>query len=359
MISTKIRFLHLVMGEIGGVGKSWFTKILIEAYISLLKDYIVIDADESTPNVGITYDPDNYSPIKIQEYNDKVAKAESDLTPLVKTVTQARLAVKTTIAEQEKALTTYNLSKSGEDNTKANDATKAAVDAPKKLQTAEKALESARKKGMPKPLQKRIHFIPSRLEDRQLPNEILDWMLERERDAIVNLPAQVTKSVNSWIRSSGLLESEMLAEGIKTVCWFVGKPSIQSIEQLIKLREFHGDKLTIVLVKNHYEHHTGSWSDVLTPSVLDIIESMKIVQIDLPHFGLSIEQQNIVDDNYVRFCDLVKPENEDFKHLIKTRLKTYLKHTTEQIVLTKLIQSTDESGEQKNNQSQGDNQSNG
>jgi hypothetical protein len=335
-IKSKL-LLHLVMGEIGGAGKSWFAKILIEAYISLFKDYIVVDADESTPNVGITYDPNNYSPVKIQEYNDKLAKAELELLPLIKAVSTARLDIKVTADKLKQSQVEHaaNPVKEQEDALKiAKESSKKALE---KLANVEKTLEAARKKNAVIPLQKRIHFSADRPEDRELPNEILDWMLEQEKDAIVNLPAQVGKAVNNWIRSSGLIEEEMLSEGIGTICWFVGKPTNQSIEQLIALKEFHGDKLKVVLVKNLYENHAGSWSDVLTQTILDRLESMNISSINLPHMGITLEQRIVIDSNYVTFSDLASDKDTNFKHLMKGRTRMYLKQAIAEITATGLL----------------------
>lgn len=52
--------LHLVTGEIGGAGKSMFTKMLIECYQLMGIDYHLVDADRTTPNVGLCYDRENY-----------------------------------------------------------------------------------------------------------------------------------------------------------------------------------------------------------------------------------------------------------------------------------------------------------
>lgn len=54
--------LHFVMGEIGGVGKSVFCKVLVETYQSLGSEYHLVDADRTTPNVGLSYSPEIYTP---------------------------------------------------------------------------------------------------------------------------------------------------------------------------------------------------------------------------------------------------------------------------------------------------------
>lgn len=54
--------LHIVTGEIGGVGKSVFCKVLVETYQALGYEYHLVDADRTTPNVGLSYSPESYTP---------------------------------------------------------------------------------------------------------------------------------------------------------------------------------------------------------------------------------------------------------------------------------------------------------
>ena len=54
--------IHLVGGEKGGVGKSFFTKVLLE-YCRLEEKQIeidFIDADRTNPDVGLIYEPEKY-----------------------------------------------------------------------------------------------------------------------------------------------------------------------------------------------------------------------------------------------------------------------------------------------------------
>ena len=64
--------LHLVCGASGGVGSSWFAKLLIETYRTLNLTYFVIDTDESALDVDQAYNPDYYSPTKVAEYQEYV-----------------------------------------------------------------------------------------------------------------------------------------------------------------------------------------------------------------------------------------------------------------------------------------------
>ena len=93
MDAEKIHYIHLVAGEIGGVGKSLFCKLLIEAFLKLKLPYQIIDCDETTPNVGRTYDPGNYDPGKIAEHQRLVASVEKELEPLVQAVADAEKKV--------------------------------------------------------------------------------------------------------------------------------------------------------------------------------------------------------------------------------------------------------------------------
>lgn len=47
--------LNLVGGEVGGVGKSFFCRILVEYHLKSKMPFYLIDADRTTPNVSIAY----------------------------------------------------------------------------------------------------------------------------------------------------------------------------------------------------------------------------------------------------------------------------------------------------------------
>jgi hypothetical protein len=50
-----LKHLFIVGGEKGGVGKTWFTYILIELLLQLDRDPTILDLDESNPNVAKAY----------------------------------------------------------------------------------------------------------------------------------------------------------------------------------------------------------------------------------------------------------------------------------------------------------------
>jgi hypothetical protein len=52
---TKIPTVHITNGEIGGIGKSTFAKILAEFYRSHQQVFTIVDMDASTPNVAQAY----------------------------------------------------------------------------------------------------------------------------------------------------------------------------------------------------------------------------------------------------------------------------------------------------------------
>lgn len=60
MTDKKGHTLHIVGGEIGGVGKSTIGKLLVEYYLEMKKDFWLVDADESKPDVGLAYKKDLY-----------------------------------------------------------------------------------------------------------------------------------------------------------------------------------------------------------------------------------------------------------------------------------------------------------
>ncbi len=55
-----LKYLFIVGGEKGGVGKTWFTYILIELLLQLDLDPTILDLDKTTPNVAKAYLKDIY-----------------------------------------------------------------------------------------------------------------------------------------------------------------------------------------------------------------------------------------------------------------------------------------------------------
>jgi hypothetical protein len=60
MKDKKGHTLYIVGGEIGGVGKSTVGKLLVEYFLEVKKDFWLVDADESKPDVGLAYKKDLY-----------------------------------------------------------------------------------------------------------------------------------------------------------------------------------------------------------------------------------------------------------------------------------------------------------
>jgi hypothetical protein len=321
--------LHLVMGEIGGVGKSWFTKMLIETYISLKLDYFVVDCDETTPNVGRAYDRENYDPEYIREYQSKIAKINEELKPLLQAASNAEQFSLDAPELLEKAKTEHEKEQSkesGEAVAKINNAEAA-------YKAAVAAYDKAKIERTPNPLRKPIYFITESMSDRDIPSEMIGMAMEK--DTIVNLPAQVTKVVNSWIQESGLLG--MKEDGLETICWFVAKPTKASIEQLKLLHAAHTGKLKIVLVKNNFVGHAGSWSEAIDPITLNFLKKAKIEQIDLTDLRLNEEQRNLIDRDYATFSELVSDTDDRLKFHEKRKITQYMTKTIETIIGTELL----------------------
>jgi hypothetical protein len=251
MTFAKAHYLHLVMGEIGGVGKSWFTKLLIEAYKDLCLEHDVVDCDETTPNVGRAYDRPNYHPDCIGEYEPR----------------------------------------------------------------------------------KPIYFISENLNDRDLPSEIIGMAMKK--DVIVNTPAQVGKVVNAWIQDSGLLA--MREHGLNTICWFVGKPTNQQIEQLRSLHTIHNGELKIVFAKNNFVGHAGSWKSIMDDHTLDFLETAGIQHIDISDLRLNEEQRRLIDQEYAVFSELASPDDQRLQLHEKMKFAQYLKTMIATIIGTGLL----------------------
>jgi hypothetical protein len=329
MLSAKLNLLHLIVGEIGGVGKSWFCKMLIEAYISLMREHYIVDCDETTPNVGRAYDPDNYDPAALSKYQERLKAAEKGLKPYLAAVKAAEkfAAVAPSLLADAQALLRDHLTPQAE---KAVIEIKGAQDS---LAEAKAAYEQAKRELTPIPPRKPIYFISEDMDDRDRPSAMIG--LAMERDTIVNLPAQVTKVVNSWIRDSGLLS--MTEDGLDTICWFVAKPTKASIEQLIALHDFHEGMLKIVLVKNNFVGHAGNWNTVLDDLMLAKLDDRRIVSIDIQDLRLNEEQRYTIDQEYAVFSELIEKADTRLLPHEKAKIRQYLNRTIATIVGTGLI----------------------
>jgi len=329
MTVTKIHCLHLVMGEIGGVGKSWFTKMLIEAYINLKLDYFVVDCDETTPNVGRAYDRTNYDPAYLAKYDLLVAKATEDLKPLLNTLTDAGKFLADAPKLEKKAQAAHDKEMSAA----TADVLAKVKNAAKDYQVALAAYEKAKLEQMPSPPRKPIYFISEDMDSRDRPSFMLGMAMEK--DTIVNLPAQVTKVVNSWIQDSGLLL--MKEYGLKTICWFVGKPSQASIDQLRNLHSFHDGQLQIVLVKNNFVGHAGNWVDILDDVMVSFLKNAGIISIDINDLRLNDEQRKLIDREYAVFSELIDPEDDRLLFHEKMKIRQYLDKTIATVIDTGLL----------------------
>ena len=334
---SSAKYLHLVMGEIGGVGKSWFCKMLIEAYISLQLEYNVVDCDETTPNVGRAYDRPNYDPNFNLEYESKVAKANEELKPLLQEVEKAAKFLKDAPKALKKAQALY--AKDQNDETSAG--VTAAQNAESSYNAANDAYEKAKAEKMPVPPRKPIYFISESMDSRDLPSTMIGMAMEK--DTIVNLPAQVTKVVNAWIQDSGLLS--MSEYGLDTICWFVGKPTKASIEQLQSLDAAHDGKLKIVLVKNNFVGHAGNWDDVMDAITISFLKTAGIVSINITDLRLNEEQRTFIDQKYAVFSELVLENDTRLLFHEKMKIRQYLKKTIDAITDTGLLPAANKSAE--------------
>jgi hypothetical protein len=333
MISAKIHWLHLVMGEIGGAGKSWFAKLLLEAYISLKVPYHVVDCDESTPNVGRAYDRPNYDPVKIAEHEKLVVAAELELKPLIQAVFHAAKVMADAPGQLKIAQAAFAQSNSADNLKASEDAVKVMTEAPGLHEQAVKALDEARFAKMPPPLRERIYFISEGIDDLDLPSEMIGMAMKK--DTVVNFPAQVGKPANNWIEGSGLLS--MTKYGLNTVCWFVAKPTVQSMEQLRELHEFHKGNLKIVLVKNHFVGLNGNWDRVIDDVMKAFLDNAGIIQLDLRSVALNVQQRQYIDTDYATFSELIDEEDRRLVFHEKNKISEYLRSTIESILGTGLL----------------------
>jgi NAD(P)-dependent dehydrogenase (short-subunit alcohol dehydrogenase family) len=59
---TTLQKTRIIMidGELGGIGKSFVARVAVEQCLAAGNKFVLVDADASTPNIGLTYEPELY-----------------------------------------------------------------------------------------------------------------------------------------------------------------------------------------------------------------------------------------------------------------------------------------------------------
>lgn len=329
--------IHFVIGEIGGVGKSTFCKVLVERYLRLLGiKFKVVDCDRTNPNVGMAYDRRNYDPAEARKVKSLIADGRVAVVEAESRLSMRQLQFDALKATCDELREVKSVDESKENCDLLDIAISDLKSGEQLVGEAEQLLAEAQRQydRNCQPIEDRIYFSED-LDDYSIPDRLV--LLAREQDVIVNLPAQISGVFNGWVKESGLLTFIKEEENIDVVCWFVGKPTTLSIDLLKADHKFHDGRMKYVLVKNGMKYQGSTWEEIITPGVSSFLKDSKISQILMPNLILGKDERKILDDEQPPFHSLLGKDDERFSPSSKGRLSEFLKLTIAEIDRVNLI----------------------
>jgi hypothetical protein len=276
----------LIDGEIGGIGKSMVARVLVEQTLAAGQSFYLIDADASTPNVGMTYEKEMYERFR----------ADADASTPNVSVTYEK-----EIYERFQA------------------------DADNELQNSV-ALSSAP--------QRQITFTGSAKSYFEA-DQIL--VLAETKDVIVVLPSQVATYVNLWIKQNdivGMVEDPN--NTIDVYKFFVTNGTPESLALFAKSVETCKGKITHVLIKNHgaTTNINWSWFD-RDKKATTILEQYGFKVVDFPELLVIADVKTKTISENIPFGDALKAEWMPSPS--KRRITSWLKEATISLASTGLV----------------------
>jgi hypothetical protein len=151
-----------------------------------------------------------------------------------------------------------------------------------------------------------------------LPDIIFDQALKKT--VVVNLPAQVHRSVSSWIETKGLFELAK-ENNVSFVKWFISDGENDSIELLIESLEHYQGYLPHVFVKNL--GRCDEWDYFKShEQIQKSIEEYGVTVIDFPKLGdakrIQINAKRMTFDQAANY--------DEFGIIGRNQIKTFLRN---------------------------------
>jgi hypothetical protein len=175
------------------------------------------------------------------------------------------------------------------------------------------------------------------LDDYSQADILID--LARDRDVIVNLPAQVSSSFDIWLTDGGYLDKQDRL-GIKFVYFWVAKAEQRSIDLLYaNVTKF--PKMPHVLVCNQVRGVGEKWTSMLNDDMKTTLTAANIQYIDMPELKLSPTERGLLDRENPRFQDLITEGDSRLSLASSERCDTFINKTLESIKETGLFSSLD------------------
>jgi hypothetical protein len=271
---TKIIFFA---SEKGGMGKTTVGGVAVEQMLAASHQFFLIDADGSTPNVGLTYEKATYQQFR----NAAMAVSEID-SP--------------TVSRKGKTLTV----------TKNKDVA----------------------------LQEQITFTGN-VDDYFLADKIFD--IAKIQDVVIVLPSQVANYVNRWIEQNDVLG--MLADPdntIDVIYYFITNGTPESIDLFVESVESSQGKIPHVLVKNLGASTNIRWQRFDEDGkVQAILDKYGFQSIFFPEMVVAPEDKNKILSEYIPIGEAIASDWIPFSS--KRRLNKWFREATQALGSTGLI----------------------
>ncbi|WP_013325629.1 hypothetical protein [Gloeothece verrucosa] len=289
-MSQLIGQLHFITGEKGGVGKSMYCRALLEYLSKEAIDYIFYDADRTSPDVGLVYEPSKYDKIIANGGRGTYSAPSDEATVKEDYPTASQIVTVAPPPGGEESFTYSHIyfSEDEEDIFKAD-----------------------------------------RLCDQALEGNIV----------IVNLPAQVEVILDRWFDQQRILESIESDESTKMYFWFVTDGSPESLELLSHSIKIFAQQINHIVVCNLGLHRRARES-VAHHGVAKRINEMNIPVIDLPELIFSKPEMQLFKESRLKLSELADrtKRHPQFplldRVLVKQRAKTFLDKCFDAISIT-------------------------
>ncbi|WP_013325714.1 hypothetical protein [Gloeothece verrucosa] len=281
--------LHFIIGEKGGVGKSMWCMALLEYLILTMVKYIFYDADRTSPDVGLVFEPEKYDEIIAH-----AGRAKGVSTPTGQT-------------QDLKKPTT------GDYNYAADNVAVA---------TLEPNMSES-----PPGILAHIYFSEDE-EDVFKVDRILEEAVSGNL-VVVNLPAQVEVIITRWLKQRDILESLEGDSSTKMYFWFVTDGTIESLDLLEHSINTFTKPISHILVCN-LGLNKRAREGLALHGVAKRIKELKIPVIDMPELIFSKPEMRCFKESRLRLAELADrtKRHPQFalldRILVKQRAKTFL-----------------------------------
>ena len=260
-----LKHLFIVGGEKGGVGKTWFTYILIELLLQLDRDPTILDLDRTTPNVAKAYLKDMY-----QQWSSANIQAERLFEPI------------------ERA-------ESGEDR-----------------QVLLKKLLSEQ-------------IVLSNNPDDTKNRDKLSEVVELSDNTIISLPSQSQLGLCHWLDETDLAR---LATTTRIVLFWVSDGSYESLS-LLENFMYKYPELQYCLVVNKGIGTSSQWENyrlgLVNPDLNQMIVKKELKAVVIDKVVLSEELSIRLQRENLTFTEILT--NPDINQRVAYRLKTWLERS--------------------------------